>query len=259
MMRANCSSRSVLNRSCLSTRRITYWPPNAISAPATTPTSPTHAAITQVSYTLAFPTRLDAFVITSRRTALDQRRIVLVTGWVPHLRVEVCVASPARVSRDQKVGGSSLSERARHVLKAAVHGHAPGISREGPVKRGRPHRTRYSFCTCSAATATNGRGPSRNRSASARERCGRNVCTGCLRARCARGAAAAAPARSGGDSGGKALTWQPPHGESGAVQRAYTAPPPDSRLPAHLANANANNGHGRPRCRAELIADHGPP
>jgi hypothetical protein len=141
--------------------------------------------------------------------------------------------------------------------KQQLTGPLPEYLRVGRVKRGRPHRTRYSPCTYSAATATSGRGPSRNRSRSAHERCGRNECTGCLRARCARGAAAAAP-RSWADSAGKALTWQPPHGEAGTVRQACTAPPPDSRLPAHLANANATTAMDRrPRMNAELIVDHG--
>ena len=63
----------------------------------------------------------------------------------------------------------------------------------------------------------------------------------------------------GGILGGKALTWQPPLTRGGSsAAGACTAPPPDSRLPAHLANANTNNGHGRLRMNAELIADHGP-
>jgi len=128
--------------------------------------------------------------------------------------------------------------------KQQLTGPAPGISKGRRVKRDRPHRTRYSSCTYSAATATSGRGPSRNRSGSAHQRCGRNECTGCLRARCARGAAAP---RRWADSAGKALTWQqPPHGEAGTVQQACTAPPPDSRLPAHFANANATTAGTTP-------------
>ena len=123
-----------------------------------------------------------------------------------------------------------VSVDSRHPLQAAAHGPAPGISRAGPIKRGRPHRTRCSRCTDNAATS--GRGPSRNRSQGVNGRGGRNVCMARLRARCVRGAAPAAAARGWADSVGRALTWQPPRGEAGAVQEACTATPPDSRLPA---------------------------
>ena len=119
---------------------------------------------------------------------------------------------------------------------------ARGISRAGPIKRGRPHRTRYSRRTDNAATS--GRGPSRNRSQGVNGRGGRNVCMARLRARCAQGAAPAAAARGWADSVGRAWTWQPPRGEAGAVQQACTATPPDSCLPARPPRHQAswNNG-----------------